>query len=116
MTGRNTQATRTPRIRTFRERLREDLKDPKFRRYFEQEKRALALAMKMAEVREKAALTQKELARRVGSSQQTVSRLESGEYERYSLKTLQKIADATGHTLKIDFKPRKNAKVAGRQE
>jgi len=37
---------RKPKIRTFQERLREDPKDPEFRRYFEEERQALALAMK----------------------------------------------------------------------
>ncbi len=102
---------RTPKIRTFRERLKEDLKDPEFRRYLEEERRALAMAMKIAEVREKADLSQKELAARMGSSQQTVSRLESGEYDGYTVKTLWKIADATGQSLEIDFKPRKHRKI-----
>lgn len=43
------------KMRTFGERLKEDLKDPEFRLYFEEEKRALALAMKIAEARVKRA-------------------------------------------------------------
>ncbi len=96
---------RKPKIRTFQERLREDLKDPEFRRYFEEERQALALAMKIARLREKKGLSQKELAKLMGTSQQAISRIESGEYEGFSLKTLGKIAEATGTRLKIEFVP-----------
>jgi len=37
------------------------------------------------------------------TSQQTVPRIESGEYEGMTLKTLEKIARATGTWLKVDF-------------
>lgn len=96
---------RKPKIRTFQERLREDLKDPEFRRHFEEERRALALALKIAKLRERKGLTQQEFARLMGTSQQAVSRIESGEYEGFTLKTLEKIAEATGTQLKIEFVP-----------
>ncbi len=96
---------RKTKIRTFQERLREDLKDPEFRRHFEEERRALALALKVARLREKKGLTQNELARLMGTSQQAISRIESGDYEGFSLKTLEKIAEATQTRLKIDFVP-----------
>jgi hypothetical protein len=37
------------------------------------------------------------------TSQQAVSRIESGEYEGFTLKTLEKIAAATGTKVKIEF-------------
>ena len=92
-----------PKVRTFQSRLREDLKDPEFRAYFEEERRALQLSMKIAKLREKKGLTQAEFAKLMGTSQQAVSRIESGEYEGFTLKTLEKIAEATGTRLKIDF-------------
>lgn len=42
-----------PKVRTFQERLHEDLKDPEFRRYFEEERQALALALKIASFQKK---------------------------------------------------------------
>ncbi len=95
----------TPKIRTFQERLREDLKDPEFRKHFEEERRALALALKIARLREQKGLSQAELAKLMGTSQQAISRIESGEYEGFTLKTLEKIAEATGTHLKIEFVP-----------
>ncbi len=91
------------KVRTFQSRLREDLKDPEFRMQYEEERRALQLAMKIAKLREKKGLTQAAFAKLMGTSQQAVSRIESGEYEGFTLKTLEKIAEATGTRLKIDF-------------
>ena len=94
-----------PKIRMFQKRLREDLKDPEFRKHFEEERRALDLALKIAKLRERKGLSQQEFARLMGTSQQAISRIESGEYEGFTLKTLQKIAEATGTHLKIEFVP-----------
>ena len=90
-------------VRTFRSRLREDLKDPEFKAHYEEERQALKLAMKIAKLREKKGLSQQQLAKLMGTSQQAVSRIESGEYEGFTLKTLEKIAEATGTKVKIEF-------------
>ena len=91
------------KIRTFKSRLSEDLKDPEFRVHYQEEKQALMLAMKIAKLREKKGLSQQELAKLMRTSQQAVSRIESGDYEGFTLKTLEKIAEATGTRLKIEF-------------
>jgi len=96
---------RKRRFRTFREHLKEELKDPEFRREFEKQRRYLALSMKILKLRKKKGLTQAELARRMDTSQQAISRIESGDYEGFTLKTLEKFAEATGTHLKIDFVP-----------
>jgi DNA-binding XRE family transcriptional regulator len=90
-------------VRTFKSRLREDLKDPEFKAHFEEERQALKLAIKIAKLREKKGLSQQQLAKLMGTSQQAVSRIESGEYEGFTLKTLEKIAEATGTKVKIEF-------------
>jgi transcriptional regulator with XRE-family HTH domain len=43
------------------------------------------------------------MAKLMGTSQQTISRIESGEYEGFTLKTLEKIAAATDTKVKIEF-------------
>jgi DNA-binding XRE family transcriptional regulator len=91
------------KVRTFRSRLREELKDPEFKALYREERRALQLALKVAKLREKKGLTQQQLAKLMGTSQQAISRIESGEYEGFTLKTLEKIAEATGTRLKIEF-------------
>ena len=91
--------------------LKKDLKDPKFRRRFEREKRGLFLAYRILKLREKLGLSQKEVARRMRTSQQAVARLESGSYEGFTLKTLENVAEALGAELVVDLKrrPRKSA-------
>jgi len=91
------------KVRTFRSRLREDLKDPVFKAHYQEERQALMLAMKIAKLREKKGLSQQQMAKLMGTSQQAVSRIESGEYEGFTLKTLEKIAEATGTKVKIEF-------------
>ena len=91
------------KVRTFKSRLREDLKDPEFKAYYKEERHALQLAMTIAKLREKKGLTQGKMAKLMGTSQQAISRIESGEYDGFTLKTLERIAEATGTQLKIDF-------------
>jgi DNA-binding XRE family transcriptional regulator len=91
------------KVRTFRDRLREDLKNPEFKAHYQEERQALKLAMKIAKLREKKGLSQQQMAKLMGTSQQAVSRIESGEYEGFTLKTLEKIAEATGTKVKIEF-------------
>lgn len=91
------------KVRTFKSRLKEDIKDPEFKTYYQEERQALKLAMKIAELRNQRGLTQQELAKLMGTSQQAISRIESGDYEGFTLKTLEKIAEATGMRVKIEF-------------
>ena len=91
------------KLRTFQSRLREELKDPEFKAHYQEKRRALTLAMKIAKLREKKGLSQQQLAELMGTSQQAISRIESGEYAGFTLKTLEKIAEATGTRVKIEF-------------
>lgn len=91
------------KVRTFKSRLSEDLKDPEFKAHYQKERQALMLAMKIAKLREKKGLSQQQMAKLMGTSQQAISRIESGNYEGFTLKTLEKIAEATGTRVKIEF-------------
>lgn len=91
------------KVRTFRSRLSEDLKDPEFKAHYQEERQALKLALKIAKLREKKGLSQQQLAKLMGTSQQAISRVESGDYEGFTLKTLEKIAEATGTRVNIEF-------------
>ena len=91
------------KVRTFQSRLREDIKDPEFKTHYQEERQALKLAIKIAKLRDQKGLSQQELAKLMGTSQQAISRIESGEYEGFTLKTLEKIAEGTGMRVKIEF-------------
>lgn len=63
------------------------------------------LAEHIRTIRKEYGLTQLELANRIGTSRQTISRLESGEAQHLpSIRTLNLIADACKHRLIITFK------------
>jgi len=90
-------------VRRFKDRLKEDMKDPEFRKAFEEEEVFASLAIQIAEIRQKMKLTQKQLARKLRTTQQNVSRLEDVQNRSYSIETLVKIADAFDKRLKISF-------------
>ncbi len=83
--------------------LDEHLKDTGFRDRFERAGEAWDVAMKLASLRKEAGLSQKELAQKVGTSQQQISRLESPSYEGHSLSMLRRIAAVLGATVHVDI-------------
>jgi len=86
--------------------LEEQLKDPDFARRFEDAGDAWDVAIQLAALREKAGLSQRALARKLKTSQQNVSRLESPAYEGHSLAMLRRVAEALGATMHVSFVPR----------
>lgn len=88
---------------SFRGYLEEKLKDKTFREAYEHYRDALTVGMKIRDLRENAGLTQKQLADRMGVSQQVIARLESGEADNPTVSTLERIAKATGHRLQVRF-------------
>lgn len=81
------------------------LKEPKYKKAFEALEEEFALASAMIDVRSRAGLTQQQLARKMGTTQPVVARLESGR-ARPSMRTLERLAKATGSRLLIRFEPR----------
>ena len=61
------------------------------------------LAIQSARLREQNSLSQREFARRLHTSQQTISKLESPHNESLSLHSLMKLAHAIGKELKVFF-------------
>ena len=65
--------------------------------------RASDISIQLTSLRKKAGLSQKELARRIGTSQQQISRLESSSYEGHSLSMLRRVAGALGATIRVSL-------------
>ena len=80
------------------------IKEPKYRKAYEALEKEFVLAGAVIDARNRAGLTQQELARRMGTTQPVVARLESGR-SRPSMRTLEKLARATGSRLTIHFEP-----------
>ncbi len=86
--------------------LAEQLKDSVFAERFELAGEAWDVAMQLASLREQAGLSQKELAHKLGTSQQQISRLESPSYEGHSLSMLRRVAEVLGATVHVTIAPR----------
>ena len=71
----------------------------------DQEQASLDMARKIYELRTKAGLSQSELARRVGTTQSVISRLEDADYDGHSLEMLRRIAGALEKRVEIRFVP-----------
>jgi transcriptional regulator with XRE-family HTH domain len=81
------------------------LKNPKYRKSYDALQDEFALARAVIEARKAAGLTQLELAQKMGTTQPVVARLEAGN-TRPSLRTLERLAEATGSKLVIALQPR----------
>jgi transcriptional regulator with XRE-family HTH domain len=75
------------------EQIWESLEDEEYRREFADDV-ATGLAFQVRALREKAGLTQEELARRIGKRQETISLWENPNYGNYTYKTLSALASA----------------------
>ena len=71
----------------------------------EQEQANLEIARKIYELRTKARFSQAELARKVGTTQSVISRLEDADYAGHSLEMLRRIAAALEKRVEIRFLP-----------
>ena len=88
----------------FNDFLNEQLQDPEFRREYEALQPERAVIQALIDARQKAGLTQKELSERTGIAQGDISKLENGNANP-SIRTLQRLANGMGMTLKVEFLP-----------
>ncbi|MGH8428330.1 MAG: helix-turn-helix domain-containing protein [Gammaproteobacteria bacterium] len=87
------------------------VRDPAYRKEYEALAEEFALAAAVIEARSRAGLTQKELARKMGTTQPVIARLESGRTAP-SMRTLKRLAKATGSHLSIRLESDRSKKSA----
>ncbi|MBI3955866.1 helix-turn-helix transcriptional regulator [Candidatus Gottesmanbacteria bacterium] len=92
----------TRRFITFEEDLHERLKDPEFRKAWKDSEAEYLVSKAIIERRLAKKLSQRDLARRVKTSQAAISRVESMNGNP-SLEFLKRIAAALGSNLRITF-------------
>ncbi len=85
--------------------LEEQFRDPDFAERFKRAGEAWDVALQLAALREQAGVSQRELARRLHTSQQQISRLESPGYEGHSLRMLRRVAHALHARVKVTLEP-----------
>ncbi len=71
----------------------------------EEEAEKLRIAKAIYELRTRAGLSQTNLAKRIGTTQSVISRLEDADYEGHSLEILQRIGKATNNRVEVRFVP-----------
>lgn len=85
--------------------LEEQLKDPTFAERYERAGEAWDVALQITRLREQAGVSQKELAERLDTTQQQISRLESPAYEGHSLSMLRRVAAALHARVRVVIEP-----------
>lgn len=82
-------------------------RNPARQQAFEEEVANREVAHQIFQLRQKAGVSQAELARRIGTTQSVISRLEDADYEGHSLAMLNRIAAAVERRVQIRFVPRR---------
>ncbi|MBI2059375.1 MAG: helix-turn-helix transcriptional regulator [Nitrospirae bacterium] len=85
--------------------LEEQMRDKAFAARFRRAGEAWDVALQIAALRKEAGLSQKELAKRLRTTQQQVSRLESTSYEGHSLSMLRRVAAALDARVRVVLEP-----------
>jgi len=86
----------------FQEYLAEKLKNPKFRKYYDEYGKQLEIAYQILQLRKQKRISQAELAKKIGTKQSDIARMEAGQ-QNFSIDTLQKIAQVFNKDLKVSF-------------
>ena len=92
------------------EAAKEWFKNPQFKAAYDALEEEFALAQALIKARADADMTQEQVARKMGTTQAVVARLESGR-SMPTTRTLQRYASATGTRLRISFESNKSRPV-----
>ena len=93
---------KTIKATDFDDVLREELKDPEFKKWFDYYGKQLEIAYGILQMRKKQGMSQRELAKKIGTTQSNIARMESGQ-QNFTVETLNKIAGIFNKNLKILF-------------
>ena len=80
-----------------------EMENPKFKAVYDQVSTQMNIGEQIAQLRHTARMSQLELAKKVSTSRTAIARYESGNYNRYNVNTLTRIARAFHKKLKISF-------------
>lgn len=84
--------------------LKDKLRGPAFKRGYEEARLRAKVALRIAELRRERGLSQADLAKRMRTTQQAISDIETFRHDNVTLLTLQKIAQALGGRLTVDLR------------
>lgn len=89
---------------SFDQYLARELKKPAFRKVFKEERAMLNIGLALARERQKKGWSQREMAKRLGTSAPQISRTERAP-EHANIQTLQRYAKALGMKLSLELLP-----------
>ena len=89
----------------FNDYLTLQMKDPAFKKAYEQLEPEFAIIQAIIDARKSAGITQKELSQKSGIAQGDISKLENGT-RNPSVSFLKRLAEGMGMVLKIEFIPK----------
>ena len=75
----------------FQDYLGKQLRNPRIRKYYNEYGKQLEIAYQILQLRKQKRISQAELARKIGTKQSNIARMEAGQ-QNFSTNTLQKIA------------------------
>ncbi len=87
---------------SFERHLSEQLKNPEFKKHYDEYGKQLEIAYQILQLRKQEKMSQAELAKRIGTRQSNIARMEAGQ-QNFTTDTLQKIASVFKRELKIEF-------------
>jgi len=90
------------KINDFDYYLQQELKDPEFKKLYDYYGKQLEISYAILQLRKKHNMTQEQLAKKVGTSQSNIARMERGQ-QNFTIETLDKIAKTFGKKLTVDF-------------
>src|SRR5438128_1720877 len=93
---------KTTQFIDFQAYLKKQLKDSEFKKNYDEYGKQLEIAYQILKLRKKKNISQSQLAKKIGTKQSNIARMESGQ-QNFSVDTLEKIAGALGSELKIVF-------------
>jgi transcriptional regulator with XRE-family HTH domain len=96
------------KTKTYMEKL---MNNREFRKRFDEEYQNICIGEQIARIRHRVNLTQDALAKRTHTTKSAISRYENSDYKSYSISLLNRIAEACGTVLKIDFVTKGTKKV-----
>ncbi len=89
-------------IMDFKTDLERHLKDPKFRKLYDEHGRQLEIAYKLLQLRKQKGISQSEIAKKIGTTQGNIARIEAGN-QNCTIQMLDRLAKAYDRELKIEF-------------
>ena len=86
----------------FEEYLKEELKNPEFRSLYDEFGKQLEISYQILRMRKKAKMSQAALAKKIGTTQSNVARMEAGN-QNFTISMLTRIAGIFGKDLDVKF-------------